>query len=40
MTTKFIEKGLNEVKCSDVVNLHVVMPFLLGADNSLYYHEM
>lgn len=32
--------GCNEAQRQDIVNLHVVMPLLLGADNTLCYHEM
>lgn len=39
MWTKSLENGLNQVSVF-VLNLCVVMPFVLGADNSLYYHEM
>lgn len=39
MWTKSLENRLNQVSVF-VLNLCVVMSFVLGADNSLYYHEM
>lgn len=37
--TKSLENGFNQISVF-VLNLYVVMLFALGADNSLYYHEM